>query len=60
MGFEVGETNQEKINKLTKYKNYLDIKYPLVLGGEPCKLCAEKVFPMLNGIMSFPTLIMLD
>lgn len=46
MGFEVGETNQEKINKLTKYKNYLDIKYPLVLGGEPCKLCAEKVFPI--------------
>jgi thiol-disulfide isomerase/thioredoxin len=60
VGFEVGKTNQEKIEKLLTYKNYLNIKYPLILGGNACKPCAEDVFPMLNGIMSFPTLIILD
>lgn len=60
VGFEVGKTNQEKIEKLKNYQAYLNIEYPLYLGGNACKPCAEDVFPMLNGIMSFPTLIILD
>ncbi len=60
VGFEVGETNQDKINKLKTYQSYLNIDYTLLFGGNACKPCAEDVFPMLNGIMSFPTLIIID
>lgn len=60
VGFEVGKTNQEKIEKLKTYQKYLNINYTLLLGGNACKPCAEDVFPMLNGIMSFPTLIIID
>jgi len=60
VGFEIGETNQNKINKLKTYQSYLNINYTLLLGGDACKPCAEDVFPMLNGIMSFPTLIIID
>ncbi len=60
VGFELGKTNKEKINTLKTYQSYLNINYTLLLGGDACKPCAENVFPMLNGIISFPTLIIVD
>jgi thiol-disulfide isomerase/thioredoxin len=60
IGFEVGKTDQDRINTVLKYKNHMDINYPLLVGGDACKPCAIKVFPMLNSVMSFPTLIIID
>ena len=60
VGFEVGKTEQNKINTILKYKNHMGIDYPLLVGGDACKPCAVDVFPMLNNIMSFPTLIIID
>jgi thiol-disulfide isomerase/thioredoxin len=60
IGFEVGKTEQDKINTILKYKNHMGIDYPLLVGGDACKPCAIDVFPMLNNIMSFPTLIIID
>lgn len=60
IGFEVGKTEEAKRNTILKYKNYMNIKYPLLVGGSACKPCAVEVFPMLNNIMSFPTLLIID
>lgn len=60
VGFETGKTHEEKLAGLKKYKNYMGVKYPLLLGGDACKPCAVKEFPMLNDIMSFPTLLIID
>jgi hypothetical protein len=32
----------------------------MLVGGDACKSCANKLFPMLNTVMSFPTLIIID
>jgi thiol-disulfide isomerase/thioredoxin len=60
IGFEVGKTDDDKINAVLKYKNYMGIDYPLLIGGDACKPCAVELFPMLNNVMSFPTLLIID
>jgi len=60
IGFEVGETEEDRINAILKYKKHMEIDYPLLVGGDACKPCAVKIFPMLNNIMSFPTLLIID
>ncbi len=60
VGFEAGKTNDNKLLTLKKYKEYMGVKYPVLLGGDACKPCAVQKFPMLNNIMSFPTLLIID
>lgn len=58
--FETPKTFDERVLKLRKYKDALDLNYTFLLGGPACKSCARDVFPMLNDIISFPTLIFID
>ena len=60
VSFEAGKTDDDKLIALKKYKNHMNVSYPLMLGGEACKTCATKIFPMLSRILSFPTLIIID
>ena len=60
VGFEIGKTNTDKIARLKNYKKHMHVDYPLLLGGNACKPCAVEKFPMLNDIMSFPTLLIID
>jgi len=60
VGFETGETQADKLNTLLKYKTHMAVNYNLVVGGSACKPCAVELFPMLNDVMSFPTLIIID
>jgi len=60
VGFETGKTEDDKLAALKKYKSHMGVDYPLLLGGDACKPCAVKKFPMLNNIMSFPTLLIID
>lgn len=60
VGFEPGETEEEKLNNIKRYKTYMNVEYPVLLGGDACKPCAVKAFPMLNSIISFPTLLIID
>lgn len=60
IGFEVGKSEIDRINTISKYKHHMKIDYPLLVGGDACKPCAIKKFPMLNNIMSFPTLLIID
>ncbi|MBK7130991.1 MAG: TlpA family protein disulfide reductase [Crocinitomicaceae bacterium] len=58
--FETQKTVEGKIEKVTKYKESLDLPFTFLIGGDACKLCAAELFPQLNNISSFPTLIFLD
>ena len=60
VGFETGKTEKAKLAALRRYKNHMGIDYPILLGGEASKTCAVKLFPMLNNVISFPTLLIID
>lgn len=58
--FETQKKLEEKIEKVSKYKETLGLQYTFLIGGDACKPCASAIFPQLNDIMSFPTLIFID
>lgn len=58
--FETQKTTEGKIAKVKKYKENLHLDYTFLIGGDACKDCAGKLFPMLNKVISFPTLIFID
>lgn len=60
LGYEVGTNKKEQINRLKAFKKRLGVKYGVLLAGTNDKNVASEQFPMLNGIMSFPTSIIVD
>lgn len=60
VAFETQKDIESRIDKVNDYRTNLNLDYPFVIGGSACKTCAGELFPMLNGIMSFPTLIVID
>ena len=53
--------DKAKANKvLTTYKNKFDIKYDMVHAGYSNKKEAAQALPMLNHILSYPTMIFVD
>lgn len=60
IAFETQKTIEDKIAKIDKYKMVLGLDWTFLIGGDACKSCAQELFPMLNDISSFPTLIFID
>jgi thiol-disulfide isomerase/thioredoxin len=60
IGYEMQSRLNERIERLTRYKNRMQIKYPLLVGGDASKDGASKDFPMFNAIISFPTSIYIN
>ena len=60
IGFEYGKTTRQQRKKLKRFVNKAQLKYPVFLGGSASKKQASKLFPMLNGISSFPTTLFVD
>jgi peroxiredoxin len=60
LGYEVGVDPKEQIKRLKAFKKRLGIKYSVLLAGTNNKNVAAEQFPMLNGIMSFPTSVIAD
>ncbi len=58
--FETQKSTAGKIAKVKKYKENLNLDYTFLIGGDACKSCASELFPMLNKVISFPTLIFID
>jgi thiol-disulfide isomerase/thioredoxin len=55
LAYEVGTNEKSQIKRLKAFKKRLSIPYSVVLAGTSSKEVASAQFPMLNGIMSFPT-----
>lgn len=60
LGFEVGTDTKKQRSRLKKFAMELQVNYPVYLAGTSSKEAAAAYFPMLNGIMSFPTSILVD
>ncbi len=60
LGFEVGTDNKKQRSRLKRFAKDLQVNYPVYLAGTSSKEAAAAYFPMLNGIMSFPTSILVD
>jgi thiol-disulfide isomerase/thioredoxin len=59
LAYEVGNDEKSQINRLKSFKKRLGIPYGVMLAGTSNKEVAAAQFPMLNGIMSFPTSVIL-
>jgi thiol-disulfide isomerase/thioredoxin len=57
LAYEVGTNEKQTRKKLKAFKKKIGMQYALVLAGQSSKDAASAQFPMLNGIMSFPTTI---
>jgi thiol-disulfide isomerase/thioredoxin len=55
LAYEVGTNEKSQMKRLKAFKKRLSIPYIVVLAGTSSKEVASAQFPMLNGIMSFPT-----
>jgi len=60
IGFEYGKTTRQQRKKLKRFVNKAQLKYPVFLGGRASKKEASILFPMLNGISSFPTTLFVN
>ena len=59
MGFE-RHNETEGLQLLKDFKNRLDIPYEVLYAGTSQKEDAARALPMLNHIMSYPTLLLID
>lgn len=53
-------TGQKALATLARYRERLNVPYPILYAGSSDKKEASKQLPMLNKIISYPTLIFLD
>jgi thiol-disulfide isomerase/thioredoxin len=60
LGFEVGTDTKKQRSRLKRFVKDLQVNYSVYLAGTSSKEAAAAYFPMLNGIMSFPTSILVD
>ncbi len=60
LAFEKYRSEGKALETIKNHKKELDIPYPILLAGYYDKQEAAEALPMLNHIMTFPTLIVLD
>ncbi len=58
--FERGRDTAQILSHLGKYKTQMGLPYELVFAGKSGTAEVERVFPSLNKVMAFPTMIILD
>ncbi|MEO1516342.1 MAG: TlpA disulfide reductase family protein [Bacteroidota bacterium] len=60
LAFERRKDKEKALNVLRTYKEKMNIPYDLLLAGSSNKKEAAKALPMLNHILSYPTMIFID
>jgi hypothetical protein len=60
LAFEVGSDAKKQRARLKSWIRAMAVDYPVYLAGTSSKDAASARFPMLNGIMSFPTTLLVD
>ena len=60
IAFERSSEFKNAIKAIKRYKEKMDIPYPIYFGGDLSKKGAAEKFPMLNAVISYPTLIFLN
>lgn len=60
VAFETPKTLEGKKERVRTLKKYFNAEYDFAIGGNASKIEAQKVFPALDKIVSFPTAIFID
>lgn len=60
LGFERYKDKEKAMGALRKYRDFFKMDYELLLAGNNVKSEASKVLPMLNAVLAFPTMIIVD
>ena len=60
LGFEKYKDEERSMKALKTYKDKFKLPYPLLHAGYYNKTEAAKALPMLNAIISYPTMVFLD
>ncbi len=60
VAFERFRDTAQALRHLKRYKERVGIPYPLVLGGKLERNAPLRIFPQLESIKSYPTLLLLD
>ena len=60
LSFEKHKDKKKANDKIKTYKEKFNMPYEMVLAGPSDKAEAVKALPMLNHILSYPTMIFLD
>jgi len=60
LSFERGTDPTTIQRHLQRYRQKLDLPFPVVYAGPADAASASKVFPQLNQVMAFPTMMVLD
>jgi thiol-disulfide isomerase/thioredoxin len=60
LGFELTEDQDRDLQQLQRFRDRWKLKHPLFLAGSANKQEAQKAFPLLAQVKSFPTAIFLD
>ena len=60
LAYEVGSDTKEQRKRLKNWVKSMNVNYTVYLAGSASKEAASSHFPMLNGIMSFPTTLLID
>ncbi|MCC5919018.1 MAG: TlpA family protein disulfide reductase [Cryomorphaceae bacterium] len=60
LAFEYSDNPEAGWRAVNKMKADLNLSYPIVFAGKASPESTEKVLPMLNKVMAYPTLIIID
>jgi len=60
VGFERYKDDEKSMAALKRYKDKMDLDFEVLYGGYASKKLASEKFPMLNKIISYPTLLFVD
>ncbi|RLD22773.1 MAG: TlpA family protein disulfide reductase [Bacteroidetes bacterium] len=60
LAFERNTSKEKAISAIRRYIDYFDIDYEILYAGTNDKAAASEKLPMLNRIISYPTLLFLD
>jgi thiol-disulfide isomerase/thioredoxin len=60
LAFERHKEKDKAIEALKRYREYFKMDYELLLAGISDKQEASKVLPMLNAVLAYPTMIVID
>jgi len=60
LGFELTEDQDRDLKLLQRFRDRWKLKHPLFLAGSANKQAAQRAFPLLAQVKSFPTAIFLD
>ena len=60
IAFERYDEQQQALDAIKRYRNKLNIPYPILYGGAASKSAASEKLPMIDKVISYPTMIFLD